>query len=244
MPFLDHLEELRRRLLKVGLACVAGAGISWFFVDYMIDILAAFVGQVYFMAPTEAFLIRLKLAIIMGIVLAVPVIFYQLWKFISPGLYESEKTTVIPVVIATTFFFLLGGSFCYFVVLPAALRFLMGYGTENMMPLISVANLLSFCAYMILAFGFVFELPIVAFFLGRIGLITHKTLRKGRRYALVLALVIGAILTPPDPFSQMLLAGPLVILYEASIWIVWATGKERKKDDSFEEDEGETGRSG
>ncbi len=244
MSFLDHLEELRRRLIKAALACVIGAVVSWFFVDYVIDLLAVYVGQAYFMAPAEAFMVRIKLSVIMGVVLSIPVIFFQLWRFVSPGLYPSEKGLVTPLVIASTFFFLVGASFCYLIVLPAALEFLMGYGTENMTPLISIGNLLTFCAYLILAFGLVFELPVVAFFLGRIGLISDHTLRKGRRYAVILALVLGATLTPPDLFSQVMLAAPVFILYELSIWIVRFTGSESRRDESFDEDEREIGHAG
>jgi sec-independent protein translocase protein TatC len=244
MSFLDHLEELRRRLIKALLAVVVGAVVSWFFVDYVIDILAKFVGQVYFTAPAEAFMVRVKLSAIMGIVLAVPIIFLQLWRFVSPGLYKREKSLAIPVVLATTVFFLVGASFCYFIVLPAALKFLMGYGTENMTPLISIGSLLTFCAYLILAFGLVFELPVVAFFLGRIGLISSRLLRKGRSYAIVVALILGAILTPPDVFSQVMLAGPIFILYELSIWIVRFTGAERTRKESIDEDEREIGKAG
>jgi len=244
MPFLDHLEELRRRLIKAGVSCAVGSVVSWFFIDGVIDVLAKLVGQVYFMSPTEAFMIRLKLSIIMGIMLSVPVISYQLWKFVAPGLYSQERKLVIPVVAASTLFFAIGASFCYFIVLPAALEFLMGYGTENMTPLISVGSLLSFCAYLILAFGIVFELPVVSFFLGRIGIVSHTTLRKGRRYAVILSLVLGATLTPPDLFSQVMLAGPLLILYELSIWLVRWTGKQRRDDSAFEEDEREIGGEG
>jgi len=196
------------------------------------------------MAPAEAFMVRVKLSAVMGIVLGIPVIFYQLWMFVSPGLYKHEKNLVMPVVAATTIFFLVGASFCYFIVLPAALRFLMGYGTENMSPLISIGSLLTFCAYLILAFGLVFELPVVAFFLGRIGVISSRTLQKGRKYAIVLALVIGATLTPPDVFSQVMLAGPVFILYELSIWIVRLTGAERARGESLDDDEREIGRAG
>jgi len=241
MPFLEHLEELRWRLLKSLISIVIFSIASWFFVDYVVNMLAGFVGQVYFMAPTEAFMVRIKISVIMGIVLSVPVIFYQLWMFISPGLYRHEKSYVVPVVLASTFFFVVGGSFCYFVVLPNALHFLMGYSTDLMTPLISISNLITFCAYLILAFGLVFELPVVAFFLGRIGLVNSKKLAKGRRYAVVVALIVGASLTPPDVFSQIMLAAPVLILYELSIWIVKFTGRERKRDDSFDQDERDIG---
>jgi sec-independent protein translocase protein TatC len=244
IPFLDHLEELRRRLLKAGAACIVGTVGSWFFVDYVIDLIAGLVGEVYFMAPTEAFLVRLKLSIIMGIMLAVPVISYQLWRFVSPGLYSREKLLVVPVVLAATIFFALGAGFCYFIVLPAAIEFLMGYGTENMTPLISIGNLLSFAGYLVLAFGVVFELPVVAFFLGRIGIVSHKMLAKGRRYAVILSLVLGATLTPPDLFSQVMLAGPLLILYEFSIWLVRFTGKKVDEGDLLDDDEREIGLGG
>jgi sec-independent protein translocase protein TatC len=241
---IPHLEELRQRLLKSGASVIIGAIVAWFFVDYVIDLIADMVGQVYFMAPTEAFLVRLKLSIIMGIMVSIPVITYQLWRFVSPGLYPREKQTILPVVIASTFFFALGAVFCYAVVLPVALEFLMGYGTENMTPLISIGSLLSFCAYMVLAFGIVFELPVVCYFLGRIGLVSYKILAKGRRYAVVLALILGATLTPPDIFSQLMLAGPLLVLYEISIWIVKFTGRGSRFDDELDDDEREIGLSG
>jgi sec-independent protein translocase protein TatC len=241
---IPHLEELRKRLLKSGASVVIGAIVAWFFVDHVIDLIADMVGQVYFMAPTEAFLVRLKLSIIMGVMVSVPVITYQLWRFVSPGLYPREKQMVLPVVIASTFFFAVGALFCYAVVLPVALEFLMGYGTENMTPLISVGSLLSFCAYMVLAFGIVFELPVVSYFLGRIGLVSYKILAKGRRYAVVLALILGATLTPPDVFSQVMLAGPLLVLYEISIWIVKFTGRTPRFADELDDDEREIGLSG
>jgi sec-independent protein translocase protein TatC len=244
MSFLDHLDELRKRLIRSAVACIVGATIAWYFVDRVIDALAAFVGKVYFMAPAEAFTTRLKLSVIMGIMLAIPVISYQLWQFVSPGLYPREKKMVVPVVLASTLFFAAGASFCYFLVLPAALKFLMGYGTENLNPLISVGNLLSFCAYFVLSFGIVFELPVAMYFLGRIGVITHRTLRKFRRYAIVLAFIIGAILTPPDVFSQLMLSIPLLALYELSIAVVWLTGRERTPSNPYDDDEREIGHTG
>jgi sec-independent protein translocase protein TatC len=206
--------------------------VGYFFATDMIDFLTKPVGEVYFMAPTEAFGVRIKIALFAGLAASIPVILYQLWKFIVPGLYQHEVKMVVPVVLFGTLFFLGGGTFCFLVVLPVGTKFLIGFGTENLKPLISIGKYLSFAAWMVLAFGIVFELPIISYFLGKAGIITHRTLSKGRRYAIVgILLVAGAITPSPDVFSQLMLAGPLYILYEASIIIVRLTGTRKPEDE-------------
>jgi len=231
MGFLDHLEELRRRILKSLFAIVVGAIAVYFFSDKLVDIVSAPLQEVgvYFKAPTEAFMVRLKLSIFAGAILAAPVILYQVWMFVGPGLLKSEVKIVIPIVISSTIFFLIGGSFCFFYVIPLAMKFLLGFATGNMQPMIMIGDYVSFAGMMVLAFGVVFELPVASFILGRLGVINHKLMGKGRRYAVVGILILGALLTPPDVISQMLLAGPLYLLYEISILVVWLTARKEAK---------------
>lgn len=237
MSFLEHLEELRRRILKSLFAVVVGAIAVYFFSDKLVDIVSAPLTEVgvYFKAPTEAFLVRLKLSIFAGAVVAIPIIFYQVWMFVGPGLLKSEVKIVIPIVLSSTIFFLIGGGFCFFYVIPLAIKFLLGFATENMQPMIMIGDYVSFVGMMVLAFGLVFELPVASFILGRLGVINHKIMGKGRRFAVVGILILGAVLTPPDVISQLLLAGPLYLLYEISIIVVWLTARKEEKAASEEE---------
>lgn len=225
MPFLEHIEELRKRLIKMILAIMFFAVIAYFFSDKLVEYMVKPVGTVYFRQPTGAFMLRIKLAGFAGLVMAIPVILFQFWRFVIPGLYKREVKYLVPVTILGTLFFFGGGAFCFLGVIPNAIKFLQDFGTENVRPLIDVSDYFSFVFWMCVAFGAVFQLPIVAYFLGRIGLITAKTLRKGRRFAIIAILVVAAVITPtPDAFSMMLLAVPLYVLYEISIFVVQFTG--------------------
>lgn len=226
MSFLEHLEELRWRLVKSAAAVLIFSIIAYFFTDHILNFLTREIEAVYFNAPTEAFSVRIKLSLITGFMAALPVIFWQIWQFVVPGLYRNEARLVVPVVFMATLAFVGGAAFCFFVVLPVGMQFLLGFGTEKIKPLISVGRYISFVTWMCLGFGIVFELPIVSFFLGRIGLIDSGMLKRGRRYAVVGILVVAAAITPsPDVFSQLMLAGPLYVLYELSIVIVRMTGR-------------------
>jgi sec-independent protein translocase protein TatC len=236
MGFLDHLEELRSRIIKILVTVLIFSIVTYFFSERVIDFLARPVAKVYFFSPTEAFAMRIKISIILGIILSVPVIFYHIWQFVIPGLFEREIKAVVPAVIFSTIFFIIGGSFCFFMVLPTAIKFLMGFGTEKLEPMIKIGSYISFVSYTTLAFGAVFELPIVSYFLGKLGIITDKTLRKGRRYAVLGILILAATITPPDLFSQIMLAIPLYILYEISIVVLKITQK--KKETEAEESAG------
>lgn len=228
MSFLEHLEELRSRLIKSVVVIIAMAVVVYFFSEKLIDFFTAPLPQVYYMAPTEAFMVRIKLSLIGGAVLAIPVVFYHLWMFIGPGLLKSEARIVIPIVISATIFFLIGAALCFFVMLPVAIKFMLGFSTPKLQPLISIDNYIGFAGMLILAFGLVFELPVASFILGRMGIINARMLSKGRRYAVVVILIASAILTPtPDAFNQLLLAGPMYVLYEISIIVVWFTGRKR-----------------
>ena len=147
-----------------------------------------------------------------------PIIFYEIWRFVSPGLLEKEKKLALPFVIVTTFLFLIGATFCFIIVLPFAMNFLLTYKTENLKPMLSVGRYIDFCLKFILAFGTIFELPVVVLFLTRMGIVTTEFLSKNRKYAILIAFVLAAILTPtPDAFNQTLMAGPIILLYEIGI---------------------------
>ncbi len=229
MPFLEHIEELRQRLIKIILSIIFFSIIAYFFSDVLVEEIVKPVGTVYFRQPTGAFMLRVKLAGFAGLVLAIPVVLFQFWRFVIPGLYKREVKYLVPVTILGTLFFFGGAAFCFFGVIPNAIKFLQEFGTENVRPLIDVSDYFSFVFWMCVAFGAVFQLPIIAYFLGRIGLITAGTLRRGRRFAVIGILIVAAIITPtPDAFSMMLLAVPLYVLYEISIFVVQLTGIRRE----------------
>ena len=235
MSFLDHLEELRKRVIRCLFFIIVFSIVAYFFSEKIINFVSKPIPHLYFMSPTEAFAIRIKLSLIVGLIVSVPVIFYQAWQFVVPGLLEKEVKLVIPVVVSSTIFFLTGAVFCFFLVLPVGMKFLLGFGTEKLSPLIKVTDYINFISYMTLAFGAVFELPVLSFFLAKIGVISAPTLRKGRRYAIVIILIVAAALTPgPDIFSQLMLAGPLYILYEISIIVVMITRKKKSRDDNIQ----------
>lgn len=237
MSFLEHLEELRWRLVRSIFAIVIGSAIAFIFKAEILDFLiypfnqaaalnaeAAGNGatggtKLIYLAPTEAFMVYIKLAIFAGLFLSSPYIFYQLWKFIAPGLLVKEKKYVPYFVFFSTFFFLAGAFFCYAVVIKFGLSFLLSFQTETLEANFAIKEYLKFVTLMILTFGIVFEMPIMTFFLTRVGLLTPKFMREKRRIGIVAIFVLAAILTPPDPFSQIALALPLVILYELSIWV-------------------------
>lgn len=222
MPFLEHLEELRKRLIRCFLAVIAMAIAALYFSDELMAFLVRPMGdtQLHNIAVTGTFVAYVKVSLIAGVVVALPIIFYQMWSFISPGLYDREKSTVLPMILVSTILFGVGGSFCYLVVLPIALEFLINFGEGQIINNITIGSYINFAGLMILAFGFSFQLPIVAYFLGKAGIISASFLGKGRRYAVVIILVVAGIITPPDVFSQVLLAGPIYVLYEISIIIV------------------------
>ncbi len=232
MGFLDHLEELRRRLLKSVLAVVVCAiGAFYFSTELMELIKIPLDGQVqlYNIQVTGSFYAYLKISLIVGILAALPILFYQMWSFISPGLYRRERLAILPLVFFSTLLFALGGSFCFKIVLPLSFSFLIGFSGDTIINTITIGSYISFVGLLLMAFGFGFQLPILAYFLGKMGIVTPRMLQKGRRYALVGILIVGAIITPPDIFTQFLLAVPLYILYEVSILVVKSTGKRKEE---------------
>ena len=175
--------------------------------------------KLVFLAPAEAFWMHIKIAFVAGLILALPVIFYELWKFVSPGLLQKERHYIIPFIFVATALFLVGAAFCFLIVLPFAMRFLLTYKLGDFLsPMLSVGQYVDFCLKFIIAFGAVFELPIAIVFFTRMGLVTPKTLAKNRKYAILAAFIVAAVLTPtPDFFNQTLMAVPMIVLYEVGI---------------------------
>ncbi len=222
MTIVEHLEELRRRLLIAFAALGIGTAIGWLFVDRVIDFLVRQlqVSQVVFFAPTEALFIRLKIALLIGVFIGLPVILYQFWAFVAVGLTRTEQRAVVGLLPPSIILFLAGAAFGLFVIMPVGIRVLLSYQTETLRPMLAISPALSFLMAFVLAFGFVFQLPIVIVFLARLGLVTPATLAAGRRYAVVGIVVLSALLTPgTDVVSQMLMAIPTYVLYEISIWL-------------------------
>ena len=225
-PFLSHLEELRKRLIICAFAVGIGFGVAYFFSERLFLVLIAPLKAVMpegdhliFTNLPEMFMTYIKVALISGILAAVPVIFYELWMFVAPGLYRNEKKYLIPFVIFSSILFVGGSLFGYFVVFPFGFKFFMGFSNEYVKALPSVKQYLSFSLKLLFAFGMIFELPVVIFFLSKMGLVTPELLKKKRKYAILLTFVAAAILTPPDVMTQFMMAGPLILLYEIGIWV-------------------------
>lgn len=238
MPLTGHLEELRKRLIVI----VSAVGIGFFLSFYFSKTLFSYLTKpltseitirpefpfiffiekglpsLIFLAPTEALWMYLKVSLIAGLFLTLPIVFYQIWKFVAPGLLPKEKQYALPFVVLSTTLFLIGVLFCFYLVLPYAIKFLMSYGTEQLKPMISAGNYVDFCLKFLLAFGVIFEIPLAIIFLSKIGLVTPAFLSRNRKYAFLLAFIVAAILTPtPDVFNMTLMAVPIIFLYETGI---------------------------
>lgn len=245
MPFTEHLEELRRRLIICLVAVGVGFVIAYFFKEkifawLMHPLLEALPKdghqKLIYTAPHEAFMTYLKVSFLGGVALAVPVILYQFWRFVAPGLYEHERRYLYPIVILSTIFFLGGAAFGYLVVFPYGFQFFTSFATEFIAPMISTKEFLSFATRLLIAFGLIFELPLVTLFLARLGLVNASFLQKQRKYAILLIFIVAAFLTPPDVFTQTLMAAPLLILYEMSVWIAHFFGKKEHTKDQDAKD--------
>ena len=218
MSFIEHLEELRIRLIKSALAVVCAAVCVYFFNDRILAVLAQPVGKLVFISPTEAFMSYLKLSIWGGLFLASPVVIYQVWGFLSSGLKTNEKKWVYLFMPASFLLFVTGMSFAFFVIIRYGIHFLLSFGTASMTPMITISKYISFLGATCLGFGIVFQLPLVLFFLTKVGLVTPSFLAQKRRHALVIIFIAAGALTPgPDIFSQLSMALPLFFLYELGI---------------------------
>jgi sec-independent protein translocase protein TatC len=237
MPFLDHLEELRRRVIWCLVALVLLSIVGFFLVTEagVLELLERPFNQVLpneglrYTSPTTPVVITFKLAFVVGFILALPVIAYQTWAFFSPALYEHEKKYVVPAISVGFALFLVGIAMAYFLVLPLGLRFLIGFQAETLTPIITVDEYLRFATRLILAFGLIFEMPVVLVLLSFMGLVTPAGLRKYQRHALVILAIASALLTPADLGTMFMLLVPMVLLYELSIWLVRMVGGGRPR---------------
>ena len=238
-PFVSHLKELRDRIL----VCVVALGIAFIFTFYFKERIFDFLMQPFvkvmpakssfiFTYVTEAFLTYFKMSIVTAIFIASPVILYEFWMFVAPGLYEKEKKYVLPFIFFGSLSFVCGALFCYYIVMPAVYRFFVSYGSEFVTPMPDLKGYMGLTLRMLIIFGVIFELPLIAFFLSKIGVINHRLLSSKRRYAILAIFIISAIITPPDITSQILLAIPLWGLYELSILITRFFGKKAVHDET------------
>lgn len=235
MSFMGHLSELRKRIMYSALGLIVGMVIAAFFVDYLVNIVLLSPAvenslKLQNLKPFGQPIMYFKIIFIAGFVLAIPFLIYQLWKFVSPGLYKNEQKWVIWITLSATFSFLIGLVFSYFVMLPSMVNFAATFGSKSIENVIDINEYLSFYTTMMLASGLVFELPVLTFILSTIGIVNSQFLRKYWRHSLVAILIIAAIITPtPDPVTQLVFAAPLVVLYEASIWVAKFVEKGKAK---------------
>ena len=248
LPFTAHLEELRKRLIVCFVAVGIGFVISYGFKEYLFQILVHPLVKVMkpgesliFTGLPEAFFTYLKVAFLAGLMLAAPVIIYEFWMFVAPGLYDKEKRLMLPIVFLSTFFFIGGTLFGYFLVFPWGFKFFLGFASDTIRPMPSMKEYLGFSAKLLLAFGLVFELPLVITFLARLGVVSVDFLKKNRKYAILIFFVGAAILTPPDVVTQVMMALPLMLLYEISIIGARIFGKKKMDENTAAEESAAAG---
>jgi len=237
LPFIAHLKELRDRLV----VCIVGVGIA-FVVTYIFkERLFSFLMRPFveimppqsafiFTGVTEAFITYFKISIVAALFLASPVILYEIWMFVAPGLYETEKRYVVPFILFGSVFFAVGGLFCYYVVMPYIYHFFVSYAGPTIIPMPSLKDYMNLTLKMIIAFGLIFQMPLVAYYLSKAGIIRYRTLAKKRRYAILAIVIVSAVITPPEVTSQLLMALPMYGLFEICILIARAFGKKEKGD--------------
>ena len=240
-PLLDHLIELRKRLLWSVAALAAAFAVCLYFARPIFAVLVqpllrAGQGKIIYTDIFEAFFVEIKVAFFAALMVAFPVFATQLWKFVAPGLYAKEKKAFLPFLLMTPVLFAAGACMAYFVAMPVALRFLLGYsgniGGIEQEALPGVGNYLSFVTKFIFGFGVAFLLPVLLMLLERAGVVTRQQLANGRRYAIVGAFALAAVLTPPDIVSQCLLAVPLCLLYELALFAIWFTQRRRAREEA------------
>ena len=233
MSFLEHLDELRKRIIWSLISVGVGFLIAVVFLDRIFDFimrpLAATLpkgGTMIYTEPTEAFMLRLKVAGLAGIVFAAPAVMWQVWLFVAPGLYRKEKRLALPFVLSSSLLFVSGAAFNHYVMFPAAFKFLGSFTTDYMTFMPRIAPVFSLYAQLLLAFGLIFQMPVIVFTLARIGILTAGFMWKNTKYAILLIFIIAAVITPTaDPLNQTIMAAPMIVLYVLSIGIAWAFGK-------------------
>ena len=235
MSFLEHLDELRKRIIRALLSLCLGVGIAAFFINDIIEFvmrpLSATLpkgGSFIYTYPTEAFMLNIRIALLAGLFIGTPLIFWQVWLFVAPALYAKERRYAIPFVALSSTGFLAGAAFSHYVAFPWTWGFFLSWQNEYMQFLPTIGFTFSIYAKMLLAFGAMFQMPVIVFFLARMGVVTARWMARQFKYAVLVIVVLAAIITPSsDVASQLIVAGPMVILYVLSIAIAWAFGKKR-----------------
>ncbi len=258
-PLTEHLSEARNRIVVALIAIMVAFGVCYYFSEFIFSYLTfplhytmkfstenpylSFVPGTMFdyklvvLRPVEALWTHIKISFISAFIISSPIIFYEIWKFIAPGLLPKEKKYAVPFVLTTTCLFMVGALFCFFIVLPFAMNFLLGYKMENLENSWTLGYYIDFCLTFILAFGAVFELPVVTVFATKMGIVTTDFLAKNRKYAVLIAFVIAAVLTPtPDAFNQTLMAVPIIILYEVGIVASRILNRKKKPQEAEEKE--------
>ena len=221
MSLVDHLQEFRKRLIICIIAVVIGSGVCYFYAAELVHFITAPAGKLYYMSPGEAFFTYLKVSFFAGFLAALPVVLYQVWAFVLPALSIKERLATIILVPSSVLLFFTGLTFSYMLVLPAGMKFFMGFATEDLQPMLSLGQYLSFVISFLLPFGFIFELPLVIIVLAKIGILNSKMLLDKNKHVLVLSFVVGAFISPtPDVLSQTMVAVPILVMYQVSILIV------------------------
>jgi sec-independent protein translocase protein TatC len=238
MTFLEHLEELRRRILW-SLGVLAGGTVLGFFVTTRWDVIGFLTrpirplleeGRLAYLHPTEPFMVTLKVSVFVGLVLALPVLFYHFWRFVAPGLLEREKRIFIPAILASVGLFVAGAALAFFVVLPLGLRFFLGFAQESLEPVITIGQYFSFAVQITLIFGIMFETPLVILILTYVGLLSPRTLRRYRRHAIVTMAIASAVMTPTaDIFTMLFMLIPLYLLFEISVTLAGVIERRRER---------------
>jgi len=234
MSFLEHLDELRRRLIYSLWAVGAGCAVSFWYLDklydYMTRYFSQFGGKLIYTGLTDAFVLDMKLGILAGFLIASPFVFSELWLFVAPGLYTREKRVVLPFVFFATLLFITGAWFAHVFAFPGMFQFFASYENEHVSFFPTIKEAASFYIWMVLGFGIVFQMPILVYFLARFGIITWRFMARHLKYAILIAFIIAAVVTPSgDPVNQTIWAAPMIALYVVSIGVAWMFGKKKPK---------------
>ncbi|HNV03688.1 MAG TPA: twin-arginine translocase subunit TatC [Vicinamibacterales bacterium] len=236
MSFLEHLDELRQRLVASAISLAAGTVVAVFFIDRIFDFIMRPLfeklpagSQLIYTEPTEAFMLKVKIALLSGLVIGAPLIMAQLWLFIAPGLYAREKRFALPFIVSASVFFVAGAAFNHYVLFPLAWQFLAGFSNDYLMFMPRIAPVFSLYAMLLVAMGLVFEMPVVILVLAKMGIVTAGFLWRNIKYAVLVIFIAAAVITPTgDMVTQSLMAGPMVVLYVLSIGLAWIFGKRRR----------------
>lgn len=234
LTFIGHLEELRRRIIICLVAFLVAVSVSFPLSEKLLKFLklpaAGLIDKLAYFSPTEAFMSYFRIAMAAGLILCLPLILYHVWMFISPAMDKAFRRHAAAFILFSFLSFIAGCAFAYFLLLPAALKFLLSFGKGELEPVISIGKYISFALAIILCAGLVFEMPVISFILSRVGIINHKLLRRRFKYAILIIFILAAVITPtPDVFNMTLLAVPMLLLYEISIWVSFLAGPREKK---------------